>query len=158
MSNTEEALAAINAVRETEKPVYLSFTLDDNNSKKLRSGENLTVAIDKISKELPNGIMLNCSFPETITSAMPTLAKLNIPFGGYANGFKSIEPLTSGSTVDYLSARIDLTPEIYFNFVEQWINEGATIIGGCCEIGPEHIGYICNILESNGHRLSKLPI
>ncbi len=158
MSNIEEARAAITAVKETDKPVYISFTLEDNTSKKLRSGENLNIAIEKLSNELPDGIMLNCSSPEAITSAMPTLSTLDIPFGGYANGFTSIEPLTPGSTVDNLTSRKDLSPEIYFEFIEQWINEGATIIGGCCEIGPKHIGYICNALESNGHKLSKLPI
>jgi len=158
MSNIEEARAAITAVKETDKPVYIGFTLDDNTTNKLRSGENLDFAIEKLSNELPDGIMLNCSSPEAITLAMPTLSRLDIPFGGYANGFTSIEPLIPGSTVDNLTSRKDLTPEAYFEFVEQWINNGATIIGGCCEIGPKHIGYICNTLELNGHKLSKLPI
>jgi len=39
--------------------------------------------------------------------------------------------------------RNDLTPnEYYENYVKTWIEEcGATVIGGCCGIFPEHIKY-----------------
>ena len=50
--------------------------------------------------------------------------------------------------------RKELTPENYFKFVTEWINDGATIIGGCCEISPIHIGYICKMLELNGHNIT----
>ena len=158
MSNIEEARAAIRAVKETDKPVFVSLTLKDDNSNRLRSGEELNKAIEELDFESPDGIMLNCSSPETITRAMPYLSKLGIPFGGYANGFKSVEPLTPGSTVDNLSSRKELTPENYFKFVTEWINDGATIIGGCCEISPVHIGYICKMLELNGHNITKIKI
>ena len=105
-----------------------------------------------------NGILLNCSSPEAITQAMSIMTELSIPFGGLANGFTSISPLSPGSTVDKLSARKDLSPKIYAEFAYQWVEAGATIIGGCCEIGPEHIGFLSQHLQANGHRLTTLPI
>ena len=136
----------------------MALTIEDNLSNKLRSGEDLGLAIDVLSNENPNGIMLNCSSPEAITNAMSKMTKLSIPFGGFANGFTSISPLYPGSTVDKLSARKDLSPNAYAEFCSQWIEAGATIIGGCCEIGPEHIDFLCQHLEANGHRLTTLPV
>jgi S-methylmethionine-dependent homocysteine/selenocysteine methylase len=84
--------------------------------------------------------LLNCSLPETITAAMPTLAGVPVPFGAYANGFTSIKKLEMGDIVaESFSKRADLTPQGYANFADGWIAAGATLIGGCCEVGPEHI-------------------
>ena len=158
MSNIEEARAAITAVREVDKPVFVALTIKDDLSNKLRSGEDLRLALDVLSNENPNGIILNCSSPEAITQAMPIMEVLSIPFGGFANGFTSISPLSPGSTVDELSARKNLSPKIYSEYVFQWIEAGATIVGGCCEIGPEHIEFLKIHLEVNGHRLTTLPV
>ena len=35
--------------------------------------------------------------------------------------------------------RDDLTPPAYLKWAEQWQTQGASLIGGCCGIGPEHI-------------------
>ena len=158
MSNIEEARAAITAVREVDKPVFVALTIKDDLSNKLRSGEDLRLALEVLSNENPNGIILNCSSPEAITQAMPIMEVLSIPFGGFANGFTSISPLSPGSTVDELSARKNLSPKIYSEYVSQWIEAGATIVGGCCEIGPEHIEFLKLHLEVNGHRLTTLPV
>jgi len=102
--------------------------------------------------------MLNCSSPEAITNVMSIMSELSIPFGALGNGFTSISALTPGSTVDNLSARKDLSPKVYADFARQWIDAGATIIGGCCEIGPEHIDFLCQSLKEDGHRLTILPV
>ena len=158
MSNIDEALAALAAVNEVNKPAFVSFTISDDLSTKLRSGEDLRDAINILLNEKPNGIMLNCSSPEAITNAMSIMSELSIPFGALGNGFTSISALTPGSTVDILSARKDLSPKVYAEFVRQWVDAGATIIGGCCEIGPEHIDFLCQTLKEDGHRLTILPV
>ena len=35
-----------------------------------------------------------------------------------------------------------MTPERYADIAEDWVEAGATIIGGCCEIGPAHIAEL----------------
>ena len=156
MSNIDEARAALDAVKETGKPVYVGLTLSDDLSNTLRSGESLEDAISALVPKKPDGILLNCSIPEAITKAMPILARAGVRFGGYANGFTSIDKLQPGGTVDVLEARKDLTPEAYANYVEQWIDIGATIVGGCCEVGPDHIRYLANKLTASGHTISTL--
>lgn len=156
MSNIEEASAALDAVKETSKPAYLGLTISDDLSNTLRSGEPLEEAVSTLAQKRPDGILLNCSIPEAITKAIPVLADSGIRFGGYANGFTSIEKLQPGGTVDSLEARKDLTPEAYADYVKQWIENGATIVGGCCEVGPDHIAHLANQLEASGHVMTHL--
>ena len=90
---------------------------------------------------------MNCSIPEAISANLPILRDANVVFGAYANGFTSITALQPGGTVDSLKARKDLSPAVYADFIDQWIDIGATIVGGCCEVGPAHIAEISKRLK-----------
>ena len=61
--------------------------------------------------------------------------------GVYANGFR---PITN--TIDandgYSALREDLTPQDYLAFAQHWQQLGATMVGGCCGIGPDHISLL----------------
>jgi homocysteine S-methyltransferase len=35
----------------------------------------------------------------------------------------------------------------------EWVEMGATIIGGCCEVGPRHIEQLAKELRENGHKI-----
>ena len=52
-------------------------------------------------------------------------------------GFQGRSP-----TVDALTARTDLTPDAYADLRDGMGRAGATIVGGCCEVGPAHIAEI----------------
>ena len=158
MSNITEARAALSAVRQTGRAGFVGLTVRDDSSNRLRSGEELSDALDQLLPLGPGGIMVNCSVPEAVSAAMPVLAGLPVPFGGYANGFTSIDALRPGGTVASLSARTDLGPEAYADFAVSWIEAGATIIGGCCEVGPAHIAHLAGRLRNEGHRLTGLPL
>jgi homocysteine S-methyltransferase len=78
-----------------------------------------------------------------------------LPFGAYANGFTKISDgfLTDKPTVDALSERQDLGPIEYAKFAMHWINQGATIVGGCCEVGPQHIQELAKQIKDAGHNI-----
>lgn len=158
MSNITEAKAALTAVKETSVPGFVGLTVTDDGTNTLRSGETLWQATDQLLPLGPAGLMINCSMPEVVSAAISLLADLPIPFGGYANGFTSIDALRPGGTVASLSARTDLSPEAYADFACSWIDAGARIIGGCCEVGPSHIAYLAARLQQGGHRLAGLPV
>ena len=61
--------------------------------------------------------------------------------GVYANGFKPISN-TIEANDGYSTMREDLTPESYLEFAKQWKAQGATIVGGCCGVGVEHISML----------------
>ncbi len=150
MSILAEALAAIDAAKEQAKPIYLSLTISDDGESTLRSGEPLAEALDAVAARGVDGILLNCSLPEAITKAMPLLARTGVRFGAYANGFTSVEALAPGTTVDRLEARSDLGPDAYADHAFHWLDQGATILGGCCEVSPAHIRKLHERLQDAG--------
>lgn len=46
--------------------------------------------------------------------------------------------------------RKDMGPQKYAEHAMSWVRNGASIIGGCCEIGPAHIKAIHSRLCSEG--------
>lgn len=156
MSNTVEALAALKAARECDLPTYIGLTVSDDGTITLRSGEPLAAALDQIVGAGPDGILLNCSHPESISKAMPLVAQTGLPFGAYANAFTTIDGFAPGTTVAGLETRQDLTPKAYSDHVLGWIDQGATIVGGCCEVGPRHISALRDTLTGAGFDLTTL--
>ena len=139
MSSVKEAKAATIAGKSSGKPVWCALSVDDRNGMLLRSGEPLESGIGAATGAGADAILINCSLPEAISRAMPVLAKCGLPFGAYANGFTKIDALEPGGTVKDLVSRSDLDPSTYADFCGEWIALGATIIGGCCEVGPDHL-------------------
>ncbi len=86
---------------------------------------------------------------------MADLVATGLPAGGYANAFAFI-PLdyTPGKTREQLTTRKDLGPDVYAQQVMGWVGDGATIVGGCCEVGPRHIAVLRDRLLEEGWRLS----
>jgi len=152
MSSGEEARAAATAAAEFGRPVWVSFTLLEDKSGKLRSGETIAEAAAKL-KDLPvSGILANCTAPESIDSAMPELAKLGKVAGGYANTFQDVPKdwVMDGKkpTDGLLKLREDLDPEHYAAHAKTWLAAGARVIGGCCGTGPAHIARLKQLIES----------
>ena len=153
VASIDHAKAVLEAATATGKPVWLSLTVDDVDGTRLRSGELLTDVLPIAQKAA--AILINCALPEAITASMEVLAKGNLPFGAYANGFTKITEafLQDKPTVDALTARQDLDPDAYAAFAMKWIGQGATIVGGCCEVGPAHIAKMAETITAAGHRI-----
>ena len=59
--------------------------------------------------------------------------------GVYANAFPPQQSGLDNANKEISRLRVNLTPIRYREFATNWMNAGATIIGGCCGIGPDHI-------------------
>jgi S-methylmethionine-dependent homocysteine/selenocysteine methylase len=138
----------------TGKPVWLAVTVDDRDGTKLRSGEPVADVV-AVAEQGASALLINCSAPEAIPAALSAIAHTTLPYGAYANGFEQITAdfLEIKPTVDSLSARRDITPELYADHALAWIDAGATIVGGCCEVGPAHIAEIARRLRDAGHTI-----
>ena len=155
-SSIREGCAAAAAGVETGLPTWLSYTLDDEamDMPKLRSGEPLKEAVLAAKDVGVTAVLVNCSMPETVERAIDTLTQ-NFPLTGtYANGFQSIAALDAGGTVAGLKPRTDLGPKSYADYALDWVSRGLGIIGGCCEVNPEHIAYLCQALKDEGYSLT----
>jgi homocysteine S-methyltransferase len=155
VSSVQEAEGLFAATAKSDLPVWIAFSVDDQDGTHLRSGEPLTDILPVIAKYAPDAVLLNCSTPEAIDAGLPVLAEAGMPFGAYANGFTKISDGFKADfpTVDALTARTDLTPDAYADHAMAWINQGATIVGGCCEVGPAHIKEIATRLRAAGHNI-----
>lgn len=153
IASLEAARACLAAGRTTDRPVWLAFTVDDEDGTLLRSGEAVSDAVS-IAAEA-DAVLINCSAPEVIADALEALAPAGVPTGAYGNAFTMITKtfLEGGTTAEDLSAREDMTPDVYATYAMQWVDQGATIIGGCCETGPAHIAEIAKRLKAAGHTL-----
>ena len=156
VSSLLEAEGIFEAAKTSDKPLWIAFSVDDQDGTRLRSGEALQDITSLIATYEPAAVLLNCSTPEAIDAGLPVLAKLGVPFGAYANGFTKISDGFKAEfpTVDALEARTDLTPDAYADHAMAWVALGATIIGGCCEVGPAHIQEIATRLRAAGHTIT----
>ena len=144
MAGIDQARGGLMGTDGTSKPVWLAMSVDDEDGTQLRSGEPLADVLPLAEEHGAAAILINCSRPEAVTQGLDILKDAPVPFGAYANGFTSISDSfkASGATVDRLEVRRDLGPTEYADFAVQWADMGATIIGGCCEVGPAHIAEI----------------
>ena len=155
VSSLREAEGALKGVSDLGKPVWIGFTVTDADGTRLRSGEPLAGIAPLLRDFAPEAVLINCSPPEVIAEALYILAPMGLPFGAYANGFTRISEdfLKDAPTVASLERRTDLTPAAYADQAVTWIDHGATILGGCCEVGPAHIAELARRLRAAGHRI-----
>ena len=155
MSSLAMAEAAALGAEASGKPIWLSVSVDDHDGTRLRSGEPVADLAGVVERHPVAAVLANCSVPEVMEAALGELRGLRRPFGAYANGFTHISDgfLTDAPTVTALTHRHDLTPEKYGDFAMTWIGLGATIVGGCCEVGPAHIAHLAERLRESGHEI-----
>ncbi|NEX46100.1 homocysteine S-methyltransferase family protein [Pseudotabrizicola algicola] len=155
MASVEQAEGAVAGAQAAGRPVWLSVSVDDHDGGKLRSGEAVTELAALVARYPVAAVLANCSVPEAMGDALAGIRTLGLPFGAYANGFTHISGnfLKDAPTVAELTHRHDLTPEKYAAFAMGWVEMGATIVGGCCEVGPAHIRHLAECLRAAGHTI-----
>ncbi|MCV2887611.1 homocysteine S-methyltransferase family protein [Ruegeria aquimaris] len=154
-ASVAQAEGALRGASLGTKPVWLSVTVMDDDGSRLRSGEGVGELAAIVAQYQPQAVLVNCSRPEAMAAALDIIAGFGLPFGAYANGFTRITEgfLKDRPTVEALTARVDLTPEAYADFAMGWVDQGATIVGGCCEVGPAHIAHLAQRLRAAGHSI-----
>ena len=151
MSSIDEGRAAAAAATRTGKPVWVCWTLHEDRSGRLRSGEAIDKAVKALSDLPVSGALANCCAPESITRAMSQLVQTGMKYvGGYANTFQPIPEdwnLTGDKKADGpLGLRPDLDTESYAAHADDWLKAGATVIGGCCGTRPAHIAKLKELI------------
>jgi homocysteine S-methyltransferase len=155
MCSVDQADGAMRAAKKSDRPIWLALSVDDFDGTKLRSGENLKDVRPMLDRHQPDAILINCSRPEAVSKGVEIISKFGFKFGAYANGFARISDgfLQDSPTVDALEQRQDMSPNRYAEFAMDWVALGATIVGGCCEVGPDHIKELAQRLISEGHTI-----
>ena len=172
LCSSVEARAALAAAAAAGKPCWLSLTLHDDfaGPPTLRGGESLADALAALHGVAPpEALLVNCCAPTVVTSALsamrppPGVARL----GGYANGFQTTTSkwlFESGAAAqgcsgarhkfsacptcaDEYDVAGSITPDAYAAHAETWRERGASIVGGCCGVGPAHMRAVAERLR-----------
>ena len=138
------------------RPLWVSFTLTDDEptpEPQLRSGESVKMAVEKMIELGVQAILFNCCQPEVITEALNITRQAlaahqatHIQIGAYANAFAP-QPKDATANDGLDEVRPDLDPQAYLAWAQKWVESGASIIGGCCGIGLEHIQALSENLK-----------
>lgn len=155
-SSIIEPQSIIPLLPKDNKPIWVSFTIEDEDLKDMptiRSGESVREAVTAALPLDIAAILFNCSQPEVMGDAIAVTKQVltekqanHVRIGCYANAFAPAS--NKGSANEQVSEiRQDLNPEQYLQWAKQWQDNGATLIGGCCGIGPEHIQLLSDELR-----------
>ena len=180
MATSTEAICAAQAcirVGSSCPRVWVSFTLDDTldfhgSSCRLRGRESLEDAVKALLNAVNvEAVLVNCCSWVVASAACKALKRIligdmgHIRYGAYANGFIT-------TTREWLMKEYDGVDEVeesrvlvshgskndggvvsekeYAEHVMDWISHGATIVGGCCGIGPSHITEMKERMKKRG--------
>ena len=152
LSSLAEAELVAELLAGDARPLWLSFTLADGPGDRaapgqLRSGEDIEAAVALAQRCGAAALLFNCCQPEVMQGAVQRARAEALRLGAalqlgvYANAFPpQAEDAAANEGLSPL--RDDLHPAGYLNWARRWVDAGATIVGGCCGIGPEHIATI----------------
>ena len=145
-SSIREFKCGIKAIKEFKKPYLIGIHISEGTN--LPSGEKIS-DIKAILDDQLLGVMLSCVSPENYEKNLEEIKNLNVPFGFKLNGFITTKPKdgytssyfknSGGNPNEFLGQRHDLTPDVIGKIVKNFKQNGATILGGCCETRPAHI-------------------
>lgn len=155
LAETQSSVAEVEAVRDVlgddPRPLWLSFTLQDNlddqGNALLRSGEAVVDAVSVALRVSAAAVLFNCSRPEVMATAVKTARAAltaqgsQLDIGVYANAFEPSDN-KRGANEGLSKMRQDTDPAGYLDFAKDWVAQGASMVGGCCGIGPEHIAAL----------------
>ena len=149
MSSGVEAVHAVGqaCAHGRGKPVLVSWTLNEAPGSGLRSGESVQQAFELLQSYEIDGYLFNCTSPEAILEALVELRRLtDKPIGGYPNRLNVVDPAWTLDNALKTGWRSDIDIEFFVHMAQQFLDAGATMIGGCCGIGPEYIAAFVNSL------------
>jgi len=153
MSSGLECEIALKAIESYNLPVLVGIHLRDNG--KLPSNEKIIDIFKKYKNKNWIGIIMACVSPGAYEMVINDLQKIDIPYGFKINAFKKIpEGYTvaskdqwgnAGNPNTVLGKNTDLNESKFYEYAKKFKENGATILGGCCEIRPSHIKEISKL-------------
>ena len=132
----DEAIALRDLLADASSPAWISFSCRDGS--RINDGTSIEEAVG-LFRDHPSvrAVGVNCSGPQHIASlirkirvALPEMPILVYPNSGEL--FNASDKTWSGTT----------TASDWMPAAQEWLAAGATLVGGCCRTGPEHIHAI----------------
>ncbi|HEY5596028.1 MAG TPA: homocysteine S-methyltransferase family protein [Candidatus Bipolaricaulota bacterium] len=139
MGTLGEAEGALEAALDTSIPVWISFVARGG---ALLSGESFSQGFAMLKAHLPSslcGVLLNCCEPEEIDALLPRMASA---FGGSSVRVGAYANVQAPDQDGVWRRRADMSTNAYARRAQQWVERGASIVGGCCGTTPQDIAAL----------------
>ena len=142
MITLRETMASIKAAKQLALPFAVSFCTKQDGT--LLSGEPLKYIVKEIEPFDPLFIGVNCVSPEIATLTLKILRTLTSrPLSSYAQGDGILNDEQGWEFVEEDSI------DQYLLHAQQWLQAGASIIGGCCGTSPAYIERLRHMLGTS---------
>ena len=155
LSSGMECHIALKAIKSFNLPVLVGIHLRDNGL--LPSGEKINDIVQKYRNKHCLGSIMACISPKAYEAVINDLPKLDIPYGFKLNAFKKIPKGytvaskdqwgNAGNPTTVLGINTDLNESKFYEYAKKFKENGATILGGCCEIRPSYIKKIAQLVN-----------
>jgi len=145
--DTDEAKALLNLVRGSGMPCWLSFSAVGACT---RAGQALTNAFflaAEVDEVIAVGV--NCCSPQDVRAALEIAAAVT--------GKPSVVYPNSGEVWDAEARGWRKSPTFDASLVNEWIDAGARLVGGCCRVGPDAIAQVAEAVRGADERKAARP-
>jgi 5-methyltetrahydrofolate--homocysteine methyltransferase len=151
MSDLKELKAAILALRDLSQdiPIIAQMTFEENS--KAVTGTSVEIFATLLNDLDVDVIGINCTLePEKLLSVFKKLAQ-------YSKKPISVEPNAGKPKLQRDGSIVYKTsPEKFAIYMEDFVEEGANIVGGCCGTSPEHIRLMVEFLKNRKPKIRKI--
>ena len=154
ISSGREIDLATKIIEKLDKPILLGIHLTKNGC--LPSGETISQVLKKYKSTNWIGIIAACVSLEIAENSINELKIHELPFGYKVNLWGDDEPspvrkINSAKfdedavNLNTVMGKREVSDEIFKKLAKIFINNGATILGGCCETNPMHIAALSEL-------------
>ena len=153
VAHIDDCVELVDICAETGLPVFLGVRSLNPDGSMQFGGETLDKLAQALKGHKVDAVALMCSRPEAISAGLPVLRDaFDGHIGAYPNiGINPLAPIDDRRGKDILTTNDvqagNYVPSKLAEFAQQWKDMGATIIGGCCATGPEHIMAMRDVVK-----------
>ena len=154
ISSGREIAIATEIIDKLNKPILVGIHLLKDG--KLPSGETINEVMKKYKSSNWIGIIASCVSLEIAENSINELKIHELPFGYKVNLWGDDEPspvrkINSAKfdedavNLNTVMGKREVSNEMFKKLGKNFINNGATILGGCCETNPMHIAALSEL-------------
>ena len=139
--DVDEARAIVEALRGYDVPAWLSFSCTDD--ARTCAGQPIEDAARVVAEAGLDAVGINCTKPEHVDGLVARIraACPQLPIVLYPNAGR----VWDGETAVWIGDGTDVLPDAA---VASWFGAGASLVGGCCGLGPDAVRAVAAIADA----------
>lgn len=148
-SSLEEIKLSLKALKKFQKRFLIGVHIKKNCL--MDDGHCISQLKDLIDQYDILGVVVACTDQSAVLSVIKKIQNLQVPFGFKVNAFANIPEgwkIKPGNPTESLGVDQSFNSESFISFAEKCRAEGASILGGCCEVLPSHIKALAEFYKN----------